>query len=68
MLRFRAEKPAGMNPAGVLWRLTAFPAFNVFASTDFLLMFTVLTIQVFVLKEIIHLLEKAVDKVVFPIK
>ena len=27
MLRFRAEKPAGMNPAGVLWRLTAFPAF-----------------------------------------
>lgn len=31
-------------------------------------MFTVLTIQVFVLKEIIHLLEKAVDKVVFPIK
>lgn len=33
-----------------------------------MLMFTVLTIQVFVLKEIIHLLEKAVDKVVFPIK
>ena len=33
-----------------------------------MLLFIILTIQVFVLKEIIHLLEKAVDKVVFPIK
>ena len=33
-----------------------------------MLLFIILTIPVFVLKEIIHLLEKAVDKVVFPIK
>ncbi|MGN1405732.1 MAG: hypothetical protein ACI4WM_05640 [Erysipelotrichaceae bacterium] len=31
-------------------------------------LFIILTILVFVLKEIIGLLEKAVDKVVFPIK
>lgn len=33
-----------------------------------MLLFIILTMPVFVLKEIIHLLEKAVDKVVFPIK
>ena len=33
-----------------------------------MLLFIILTIPVVVLKEIIHLLEKAVDKVVFPIK